>query len=98
MNTIAMQQDPPAMVQAEQWVDLAALVCPGCGGAVAGVPPSGWPARAGLAPQFSHPDGSVLCPDEFGRVPEPVEAGGLRYGLTEAGAAVSLDEAAGWAQ
>ena len=74
-------------------VDIADLVCSGCWGPVLDVPPSGWPRSAGQPPQFSHPDGSVLCPDEHGRVGEPVEADGLRYGLTEAGAAVSLDEA-----
>ncbi|ANY06386.1 hypothetical protein AFB00_08875 [Pseudonocardia sp. HH130630-07] len=71
------------------WVDVSELVCPGCGGPVVDAPPSGWPARAGAVPEFSHPDGSVLCPDELGRVGEPVEisaastaagvpAGGLR--------------------
>lgn len=69
------------------------LVCPGCAEQVACAPPSGWPERAGARPGFSHRDGSVLCPDSRGRVPEPVEASGLRYGLTDAGAAASPDEA-----
>lgn len=55
-------------------VDLDALVCPGCGEPAVGEPPSSWPAAAGAAPGFSHPDGSVLCPDGQGRVGEPVEA------------------------
>lgn len=77
-------------------VEVTDLVCPGCAGPVADAPPSGWPARAGRPPEFSHLDGSVLCPDRLGRVPEPVGAAGLRYGLTDAGGAVSLDEARGW--
>ena len=79
-------------------VDIDGLVCPGCWGPVVDAPPSGWPASAGRVPEFSHPDGSVLCPDAHGRVGEPVEAGGLRYGLTETGASASLDEASGWAR
>lgn len=58
-------------------VELSDLVCPGCGGSVVDAPPSGWSARAGRSPDFSHPDGSVLCPDSSGRVPEPVEARGV---------------------
>lgn len=77
-------------------VEVTDLVCPGCAGPVVDAPPSGWPVRAGWRPEFSHPDGSVLCPDGMGRVPEPVEAAGLRYGLTEHGAAARLDEGAGW--
>ncbi|ALE85848.1 hypothetical protein XF36_24135 [Pseudonocardia sp. HH130629-09] len=77
-------------------VDVTDLVCPGCASPVIDAPPSGWPARAGRSPEFSHADGSVLCPDRFGRVPEPMEAAGLRYGLTDAGAIASLDEARGW--
>lgn len=69
-------------------VDPDALVCPGCAEPVCAAPPSGWPARAGVAPEWSHRDGSVLCPDGLGRVPEPVEMGGLRFALTEAGARV----------
>ncbi|MBC3189969.1 hypothetical protein H7X46_02690 [Pseudonocardia sp. C8] len=69
-------QDPPVVDLADDQsdlVDVTTLVCPGCRGPVVDVPPSGWPARAGVVPEFSHPDGSVLCPDELGRVPEPVE-------------------------
>lgn len=77
-------------------VDVTELVCPGCAGPVVDAPPSGWPASAGRCPDFSHLDGSVLCPDGFGRVPEPVEAASLRYGLTDAGATAALDEARGW--
>lgn len=58
-------------------VDVSDLVCPGCAGPVVDAPPSGWPARAGRCPDFSHLDGSVLCPDGFGRVPEPVESRGV---------------------
>ncbi|MEV1292753.1 hypothetical protein [Pseudonocardia sp. NPDC049635] len=54
-------------------VDVTDLVCPGCRGAVVEAPPAGWPTSAGIVPEFSHPDGSVLCPDGYGRVPEPVE-------------------------
>lgn len=50
------------------------LVCPGCHERAEGAPPVGWPDRAGRRPDFSHRDGSVLCPDARGRVPEPVEA------------------------
>lgn len=49
------------------------LVCPGCRESVVDAPPSGWPASAGRRPEFSHRDGSVLCPDRNGRVPEPME-------------------------
>ncbi|MFP5023519.1 hypothetical protein [Pseudonocardia phyllosphaerae] len=68
------------------------LACPGCWGPVVDRPPLGWPGGAGESPDFSHTDGTVLCPDERGRVPEPVDAGGLRYQLTDAGDAASLDE------
>ncbi|WP_145981251.1 hypothetical protein [Pseudonocardia sp. HH130629-09] len=44
-------------------VHLDDLICPGCGDHVIGDPPLGWDASAGLAPEFSHRDGSVLCPD-----------------------------------
>ena len=54
-------------------VDPDALVCAGCAEPVRAEPPVGWPARAGAAPLFSHRDGSVLCPDERGRLGEPVE-------------------------
>ncbi len=67
-------------------VELDALVCPGCGEPVAGEPPLGWPMQAGEAPGFSHRDGSVLCPDQAGRIGEPAEAAGLRFALTDAGA------------
>lgn len=62
------------MTAAAERVELYTLVCPGCGCPVAGEPPTGWPARAGHPPEFSHRDRSVLCPDDRGRVPEPVEA------------------------
>lgn len=76
-------------------VDLDALVCPGCGDPVAGEPPLGWPAGAGETPGFSHTDGSVLCPDSAGRIGEPVESGGLRFALTDAGSdALSADAGA----
>ena len=87
MNTIATHE------RTDDLVDVADLVCSGCWGPVVDAPPSGWPTRAGRAPDFSHPDGSVLCPDKQGRVGEPVEAGGLRYRLTAAGVAAALDEA-----
>ena len=54
-------------------VDPDALVCAGCAEQVCADPPVGWPDRAGAAPLFSHRDGSVLCPDERGRLGEPVE-------------------------
>lgn len=54
-------------------IDVSALSCPGCQQSVTGEPPTGWPDRAGRPPEFSHRDGSVLCPDDRGRVPEPVE-------------------------
>ena len=56
-------------------VDPEALVCGGCAEQVHHAPPVGWPTAAGQAPEFSHRDGSVLCPDSRGRVGEPVEAG-----------------------
>ena len=60
-------------------VDVVDLRCPGCAGPVAAQPPSGWPRGAGVVPEFSHPDGSVLCPDGRGRIGEPVEvAAGVR--------------------
>ncbi|ANY06566.1 hypothetical protein [Pseudonocardia sp. HH130630-07] len=89
---------PPVVDLADDPVDLVDvtdLVCPGCTGPVVDAPPSGWSARAGRCPEFSHLDGSVLCPDGFGRVPEPVEAASLRYGLTAAGATAALDETRG---
>ncbi len=90
---------PPVVNLADDSIDLVdvtELVCPGCAGPVVDAPPSGWPASAGRCPEFSHLDGSVLCPDGVGRVPEPVEAESLRYGLTDAGAAAALDEARRW--
>ena len=54
-------------------VDPEELVCAGCTEPVRCDPPVGWPTRAGMAPMFSHRDGSVLCPDERGRLGEPVE-------------------------
>lgn len=54
-------------------VDAEALVCAGCAEQVRCDPPVGWPIRAGVAPMFSHRDGSVLCPDAHGRLGEPVE-------------------------
>lgn len=86
--TIAEIAPPPAGPE----VDPDALVCPGCAEPVRDVPPPEWPVRAGVAPDWSHRDGSVLCPDGRGRVPEPVETGGLRFDLTATGARV-LDEA-----
>ncbi|WP_344027600.1 hypothetical protein [Pseudonocardia kongjuensis] len=77
-------------------VDVTDLVCPGCARPVVDGPHSGWSASAGRCPEFSHLDGSVLCPDGVGRVPEPVEAASLRYGLTDAGAAAAVDKARGW--
>lgn len=58
---------------ADTGVDPDTLVCPGCAGRVLFEPPPGWPSRAGAVPEWSHRDGSVLCPDARGRVPEPVE-------------------------
>jgi hypothetical protein len=54
-------------------VDPEVLVCAGCAEPVRAEPPVGWTARAGSAPLFSHRDGSVLCPDERGRLGEAVE-------------------------
>lgn len=98
MNAISLTVLPDISLDDDlpDLVDVSDLVCPGCAGPVVDAPPSGWPARAGRCPEFSHADGSVLCPDGMGRVPEPVEAAGLRYGLTEHGAAARLDEGAGW--
>ncbi|RZT87341.1 hypothetical protein EV383_4260 [Pseudonocardia sediminis] len=79
--TLSHVQDVP-----DRLVDPDALVCPGCAEPAVGMPPLGWPAAAGRAPEFSHRDGSVLCPDQAGRIGEPVEAGGLRFALTDAGA------------
>ena len=42
------------------------LVCPGCGYMAVPEPPIQWSAAAGRAPEFSHRDGSVLCPDGCG--------------------------------
>jgi hypothetical protein len=90
-----------APLVAAESVDLDDLVCPGCGDPVTGEPPLGWSAGAGKAPGFSHRDGSVLCPDSAGRISEPVEAGGLRFALTDAGArALDTDSGAigDWAE
>ncbi|WP_145982662.1 MULTISPECIES: hypothetical protein [unclassified Pseudonocardia] len=54
-------------------VPVERLVCPGCYEPVLDEPPSGWPDRAGRAPEFSHRDESVLCPDAAGGFGEPVE-------------------------
>lgn len=54
-------------------VPIERLACPGCHEPVLDEPPAGWPHRAGRAPEFSHRDGSVLCPDGRGRFGEPVE-------------------------
>ena len=48
------------------------LACAGCHESVLDEPPIGWPAAAGQVPDFSHRDGSVLCPDARGRIGEPV--------------------------
>ena len=58
----------------DRLVDPTVLICPGCHEPVIGEPPQGWPASAGRVPEFSHPDGSVLCLDGAGRIGEPVEA------------------------
>lgn len=92
----AAAEYPVDHVLGDDVVDVTDLVCPGCWSPVVDVPPAGWPARAGHLPEFSHEDGSVLCPDGAGRVPEPVEAGGLRYALTEQGSGASLDVAREW--
>ncbi|MDN5916089.1 MAG: hypothetical protein L0I76_13470 [Pseudonocardia sp.] len=68
--SVAETAPPPAV----RGVDPDALLCPGCHETAVCAPPSGWPERAGARPEFSHRDGSVLCPDGRGRVPEPVEA------------------------
>lgn len=97
--TVIFLPGPPVIELGEDPADLVEvtdLVCPGCTGPVVDAPPSRWPASAGQRPEFSHADGSVLCPDGFGRVPDPVEAAGLRYSLTDAGTAAALDEARGW--
>lgn len=70
MTTTDTRTEPPATAT----VDLDALVCPGCDDPVTGEPPTGWPTGAGRAPEFSHRDGSVLCPDSSGRIGEPVES------------------------
>lgn len=49
------------------------LHCPSCMTPVTCAPPETWPATAGAAPLFSHADRSVLCPDQRGRISEPVE-------------------------
>lgn len=75
----------------EEFVELDELVCNGCGSCVRPESPVGWPASAGVAPEFSHGDGSVLCPDEHGRIGEPLEiraVAGDRYDLTDSGWAV----------
>ncbi|RZT75516.1 hypothetical protein EV383_6257 [Pseudonocardia sediminis] len=54
-------------------VDPGQLHCPSCREQVRCAPPQGWPDRAGAAPLFSHPDGTVLCLDQAGRINEPVE-------------------------
>lgn len=54
-------------------VDPAVLHCPSCREQIRCAPPQDWPERAGLAPLFSHPDGTVLCLDRAGRINEPVE-------------------------
>jgi hypothetical protein len=62
--------------EAEMPIDTASieeLACAGCHESVLDEPPTGWPAAAGQAPEFSHRDGSVLCPDARGRIGEPVE-------------------------
>lgn len=62
--------------EAEMLSDTASiegLACAGCQASVLDEPPTGWPVAAGRAPEFSHRDGSVLCPDARGRIGEPVE-------------------------
>ena len=92
----AAAEYPVDHVLGDDVVDVTDLVCPGCWSPVVDLPPAGWPARAGHLPEFSHEDGSVLCPDGAGRVPGPVETGGLRYALTEQGSGASLDVAREW--
>ena len=79
MNAIDMQEPVTGLVELDD------LICPGCFEPVLGERPLGWPATAGVCPEFSHPDGSVLCPDAGGAIGEPVEASQLRFRLTEQG-------------
>jgi len=57
-----------------RFVDPEQLICPGCGEQVRPEPPGYWRVADGLpAPQFSHPDGTVLCRHRDGTVAEPIE-------------------------
>jgi len=50
------------------------LICPGCGEQVRCEPPGYWVVAHGPRPDFSHPDGSALCPASAnGRPVEPIE-------------------------
>ena len=56
------------------FVEVDTLTCPGCHDTAIPEPPS-VPALGALAGgEFSHRDGSDLCPDRRGRVGDPIEA------------------------
>jgi hypothetical protein len=47
---------------ATRYVNTEELICPGCGEQVSCEPPTHYMAAAGQqVPQFSHPDGSLMC-------------------------------------
>jgi hypothetical protein len=57
----------PAIGTESRYVELDELICPGCGEQVNDQPP------ADLVSEFSHHDGSALCPRPGGEPAEPIE-------------------------
>ncbi len=65
---------PQHTTHPQRFVDPAELICPGCGEQVCPQPPVRLDASAGPGtPQFSHRDGTALCPAVDGTSCEPVE-------------------------
>jgi hypothetical protein len=57
-----------------RYVELDELICPGCGEQVNNQPPADQPAaEVPLVSEFSHHDGSALCPRPGGAPAEPIE-------------------------
>jgi hypothetical protein len=64
----------PAIGTESRYVDPDDLICPGCGEQVNSQPPDNYRADEGRRTQnFSHHDGSALCPRPGGAPAEPIE-------------------------
>jgi hypothetical protein len=66
---------PAIGTQPRCYVEPDDLICPGCGEQVNGQPPTDYLAGEGpRTPDFSHHDGSALCPRSDGAPAEPIES------------------------